>query len=234
MLAAFVEWGMAGAVERFVGMFAFAAWDARERTLHLVRDRLGVKPLYVARTRAGDVLFASELKGLMAYPGFERRLDPGAVLDYLRYSYVPSPKSVFADVIKLAPGHALALRAPSDPLEPRAYWDLERVVREGRERPFPGDAGEAEEALHGLLREAVGIRMIADVPLGAFLSGGIDSSLVVSLMQAQSSRPVRTFTIGFAEPRYDESAHARAVAAHLGTDHTEQRVTPEETLAVIP
>ncbi|HET7189743.1 MAG TPA: asparagine synthase (glutamine-hydrolyzing) [Gemmatimonadaceae bacterium] len=234
MLAAFTEWGVVPALERFVGMFAFAVWDARERALHLVRDRMGIKPLFVGRTPSGDVVFASELKALMAYPGFERRIDPDAVAAYLRYSYVPSPQSIFLGARKLQPGHVLTLGAPSSPLDSAPYWSLSAVAREGERTPFTGSAADAEEALDTLLREVVGLRMIADVPLGAFLSGGIDSSLVVALMQAQSARPVRTFTIGFMEARYDESAHARAVAAHLGTEHTEQRVTPDEAMAVIP
>jgi len=234
MLAAFVEWGVVRALDSFVGMFAFSVWDARERTLHLVRDRLGIKPLFVGQTPDGDLLFGSELKALMADPGLERRIDPAAVVSYLRLGYVPSPASMFAGVIKLPPGHVLTVRSPNEPLDPKPFWSLQTVASNGRHSPFTGDQTEAEEELNRLLREAVGLRMIADVPLGAFLSGGIDSSLVVALMQSQSSVPVRTFTIGFAEWQYDESAHARSIATHLGTDHTERRVTPVEALAVIP
>jgi asparagine synthase (glutamine-hydrolysing) len=234
MLAAFAQWGVRGAVEHFVGMFAFALWDARERRLHLVRDRIGIKPLFVGRTGDGDLVFGSELKALMAHPGFERRIDPAAAMSFVRYGYVPSPQCVFVNAMKLPPGHVLSLSSADQPWRSEPFWSLEAVAREGARAPFPGDPHAAEDELDSLLRDAVALRMIADVPLGAFLSGGIDSSLVVALMQAQSDRPVRTFTIGFAEARYDESPYARAVAAHLGTAHTELRVTPDEALAVIP
>ena len=234
MLAAFEEWGVLSAVTRFVGMFAFAVWDAKLATLHLVRDRLGIKPLFVGRTPEGDLIFASELKALMAYPGFRRRMDPEAISAFLRYSYVPAPQSIFTDAIKLLPGHMLSLTGPNQLWHPVAFWSLEEIARDGQVAPFCGTADEAEEALDALLREAVGLRMIADVPLGAFLSGGVDSSLVVALMQAQSARRVKTFTIGFDDARYDESGFAREIAAHLGTDHTEQRITADESLAIIP
>jgi len=234
MLAAFTEWGVVAAVGRFVGMFAFSVWDAKDATLHLVRDRLGIKPLFVGRTPQGDLVFGSELKALVAYPGFERRIDPDSVVAFMRYSYVPSPKSIFVDAMKLPPGHVMSFSSPTDPWRSEPFWSLETVAHEGQASPFRGDLQAAEDALDELLRDAVALRMIADVPLGAFLSGGIDSSLVVALMQAQSARPVKTFTIGFAEARYDESRYARAVANHLGTEHTEQQVTPEEALAVIP
>jgi asparagine synthase (glutamine-hydrolysing) len=234
MLAAFSEWGVEGAVRRFVGMFAFALWDAHEHAMYLVRDRLGIKPLYVGRSADGDLLFGSELKALMAHPRFNRRVDPGAFASYLRYTYVPSPGCMFADAMKLAPGHWMRLDAPDAPWEPRPYWNVDGAAREGAEHPFAGTTADAEGALDGLLRDAVRLRMIADVPLGAFLSGGIDSSLVVALMQAQSDRPVKTFTIGFAEQRYDESRYARAIADHLGTAHTELTVTPGEAQALIP
>ncbi len=234
MLAAIAQWGVVAAVQRFVGMFAFSLWDERDRALYLVRDRVGIKPLYVGRTSAGDLLFGSELKALMAYPGFERKINPDAAAAYVRYAYVPGPDSIFVDAIKLLPGHVMRFTRPTDELDQQPFWSLEDVAREGRASRFTGDWQEAEDSLDALLRDAVALRMIADVPLGAFLSGGIDSSLVVSMMQAQSSRPVKTFTIGFAEARYDESSYARAIANHLGTEHTEQRVTPKEALDVIP
>lgn len=234
MLAAFSEWGVQAAVRRFIGMFAFALWDTREQALYLVRDRLGIKPLYVGRSAAGGLLFGSELKALMAHPGFSRRVAPDALGDYLRYTYVPSPRCMFADAMKVPPGHWMRLTAPDAPWKPEPYWTLEDTAREGRARPFAGTRAEAEEALDALLRDAVRLRMIADVPLGGFLSGGIDSSLVVALMQAQADRPVKTFTIGFAEARYDESRYARAIAEHLGTAHTEMTVTPQEAQALIP
>lgn len=234
MLAAFAQWGVADAVARFVGMFAFAVWDAQEATLHLVRDRLGIKPLFVGRTAGGDLLFGSELKALVAFPGFERRVNPEAVTAFLRFSYVPTPQSVFVDAMKLPPGHIMSLTAPSDAWRAVPFWSLENVADAGQRERFTGSVGEAEQALDALLRDAVALRLISDVPLGAFLSGGIDSSLVVSLMQAQSPRPVKTFTIGFAEARFDESVFARCIADHLGTEHTEHRVTAAETLALIP
>ena len=234
MLAAFTHWGVPGAVSRFVGMFAFAVWDARQGTLHLVRDRLGIKPLFVGRTRGGDLLFGSELKALVAFPEFERRVSPEAVLAFLRFSYVPSPQSIFVDAMKVPPGHMMSFRAPTDEWHASPFWSLEAVARSGQQERFAGTIEEAEDELHTLLREAVSLRMISDVPLGAFLSGGIDSSLVVSIMQAQSARPVKTFTIGFAEARFDESVFARRIAKHLGTEHTEHRVTPAEALDVIP
>ena len=234
MLAAFTEWGVRDAVQRFIGMFAFAVWDTREQALYLVRDRLGIKPLYVGRTADGDLLFGSELKALMAHPRFRRRVAPGAFADYLRYTYVPSPASMFADAMKLAPGHWMRLTAADAPWEPQPYWSIGGAARVGAEHPFVGSVVDAESELDVLLRDAVRLRMIADVPLGAFLSGGIDSSLVVALMQAQSDRPVQTFTIGFAEQRYDESRFAGAIADHLGTAHTELTVTPGEAQAVIP
>jgi asparagine synthase (glutamine-hydrolysing) len=234
LLAAISQWGLTEAIERSVGMFAFALWDRPERTLHLVRDRLGIKPLYVARTDKGDLLFASELKGIVAHPEFPRRLDLSAVAAYLRYTYIPSPLSIYRDAAKVPPGHLLTLTAPDGPWESQPYWSFEDVAEESRGSPFRGDEREAEDALDALVRNAVGLRMIADVPLGAFLSGGIDSSLVVAQMQAQTQSPVRTFTIGFAEAEFDESRFARAVARHLGTDHTELVVSPQEAQAAIP
>jgi len=234
LLAAISQWGLTGAIQRSVGMFAFALWDRAERTLYLVRDRLGIKPLYVARTDKGDLLFASELKGIVAHPDFQRRLDVSVVASYLRYTYIPSPLSIYRDAAKVPPGHVLALTAPDGSWEPRPYWSLEDLAEQSRTSPFSGDELEAEDALDALVRDAVGLRMIADVPLGAFLSGGIDSSLVVAQMQAQSRTPVRTFTIGFAEAAFDESRFAQAVARHLGTDHTEMVVSPGEARAVIP
>ena len=235
MLAAFSAWGVRGAVGRFVGMFAFALWDRRERALHLVRDRIGIKPLFLGRTQAGDFLFASELKALAAHPEFSRRINLDAAAGFLKYGYVPAPLSIYRDAVKLEPGHILTLSSPGDSWAAATpYWSLDEVARRGADAPFPGNSREAEGVLESLLRESVRLRMIADVPLGAFLSGGIDSSLVVALMQAQCSRPVRTFTIGFTEARFDEAPFARSIARHLGTDHTELIVTPADALAVVP
>jgi asparagine synthase (glutamine-hydrolysing) len=234
MLGAFLQWGVVAAVERFVGMFAFSLWDDHDKVLYLVRDRLGIKPMFVGRTPAGDLIFGSELKSLMGYPGFQRRIDPDAAAAFMRFAYVPAPQSILQNAMKLPAGHVMTFRAPTDRWDPQPFWSLEAVARRQASARFTGTIVEAEEALDALLRDAVALRMIADVPLGAFLSGGIDSSLVVALMQAQASRPVKTFTIGFAEARYDESRYARAIADHLGTEHTEHTVTPAESLAVIP
>lgn len=233
MLAAFEEWGIGAALERFVGMFAIALWDRRERRLTLVRDRLGKKPLYYGW--AGDAfLCGSELKALRAHAGFAPPIDRDALALYLRHGYIPAPYTIYEGVHKLPPGALLTLGAPESRPAPQPYWSMRAAVERGLAAPLRLTDVELIEELDALLRDAVGLRMIADVPLGAFLSGGIDSSTVVALMQAQSVRPVRTFSIGFAEDKYNEATHAAAVAAHLGTDHTELYVTPEEARAVIP
>ena len=237
MLAAFERWGIRGALERFNGMFAFALWDRGERTLYLSRDRLGEKPLYYG-WMGGAFLFGSELKALRAHPAWRGEIDRGALALYMRHNYVPAPYSVYRNVAKLPAGALLTLpwgggvpgRAPT--IDP--YWSAREVAEEAAERPFAGTDAEALEELDLLLRDAVSIRMHADVPLGAFLSGGVDSSAIVALMQAQSSRPVRTFSIGNTVDAYNEAPYAKAVAAHLGTDHTELYVTPEEARDVIP
>ncbi len=236
LLGAVSEWGVRRAVERFNGMFAFALWDRQERTLHLARDRAGEKPLYYAPL--GDtLLFASELKALRAHPDFRGEIDRDALALFLRHGYVPTPHTIYQGVYKLPPATLLSLpagRAGRRDAVPIEYWSARASAEHGVANPFTGSEHEAVERLDELLKDAVKLRMEADVPLGAFLSGGIDSSLVVALMQAQSPRPVRTFTIGFHEPRYNEAHHAAAVARHLGTDHTELYVTPAETLAVVP
>lgn len=233
ILAAVEEWGLAAAVRRFVGMFAIALWDRELRQLHLVRDRLGIKPLYYGWFD-GTFLFGSELKALAAHPAFRAEVDRDALTLYLRHGYVPSPYAIYEGVSKLPPGCILSLQHQGQRAEPQPYWSAREVALAGAREPFTGSRQEAVAALDELLREAVALRMIADVPLGAFLSGGIDSSTVVALMQAQSSRPVKTFTIGFNEAGYDEAAHAAAVSRHLGTDHTSLVVTPAEARDVIP
>ncbi len=237
ILAAISEWGLEAAVQKFVGMFALALWDRRQRTLHLVRDRLGIKPLYYGR--AGKTfLFGSELKALRVCPDWKPEINRDALALQMRYGYIPQPYSIYKGIYKLPPGCILTLRANSFAENghdtPRPYWSAKEVAHNGAASPLDGPESEVVEQLDALLREAVRLRMRADVPLGAFLSGGIDSSTVVALMQAQSSRPVKTYTIGFYENEYDEARQARAVATHLGTDHTEFYLTPEETLAVIP
>jgi asparagine synthase (glutamine-hydrolysing) len=231
MLAAFVAWGVEPATTRFVGMFAIALWDRQTRMLHLVRDRIGVKPLYWS-WRRGVLLFGSELKALMEHPSWRPEIDIEAAAAFIRYSYVPAPATIFRNVHKLPPGTILTVRAGEAP-RIASFWRLRDAVGGGARHPFT-DEREAADELEGILRDSVRGRMVADVPLGAFLSGGIDSSTVVALMQAQSTRKVRTFSIGFREPGYDEAPHARAVAAHLGTDHTELYVTSREAIDVVP
>ncbi|MGE5537508.1 MAG: asparagine synthase (glutamine-hydrolyzing) [Gemmatimonas sp.] len=223
------RWGAAETASRLIGMFAFAWWDKRTRTLSLVRDRLGIKPLYWARI-GRSVAFASELKAFFALPEFVPELHRGAAAAFLRMAYVPAPRAIYRNVFKLEPGTVLTVRSDGEP-SARKFWDARAVAMQ--EKP-PRDAVEAEAALHDLLKDAVTRRMVADVPLGAFLSGGVDSSTVVALMQAASPRPVRTFTIGFNEAAFDEAPHARAVARHLGTDHTELILDPARARDVIP
>lgn len=234
ILAAFEEWGIERAVRRFIGMFAIAVWDLNRRELSLIRDRLGIKPLFVYQ-RDGLVSFGSELKALMAGPHFDRTLDTSALTSYLRYLYVPAPQSIFRHVAKLSPGHILTIVDPTAPLPPSSpFWSAETAASVGRESQFSGGDDDAIAELETLLTDSVRLRMQADVPLGALLSGGIDSSTVVALMQASADRPVKTFTIGFDQHEFNEAAHARAVAEHLGTDHTELHVTGTDALAVIP
>jgi asparagine synthase (glutamine-hydrolysing) len=232
LLAAFVQWGVRDAVRRFVGMFAIALWDRREHQLWLIRDRLGIKPLYWGEV-AGAFVFASELKAFCALPEFGRRLDSAVMPLYLRYGYVPSPLCIYQGVRALEPGCLLVAGESGEPRVER-YWDVVEVARRGVTAPWDGSEDEAVDELERRLGEAVKLRMISDVPLGAFLSGGLDSSLVVALMQAASSQRVRTFTIGFEEAAYDESRHAEAVARHLGTDHTTMLVTERDALEVVP
>jgi asparagine synthase (glutamine-hydrolysing) len=231
MLAAFVAWGVERAAARFVGMFALGLWDRDTRTLHLVRDRIGVKPLYWC-CHDGVVLFGSELKALMAHPAWRAEIDTEAAAAFIRYSYVPTPATIFRNVHKLAPGTILSVRAGEAP-RMTPYWRLREAIDSGTHHPLDNEK-EAAEELDRILRVSVRGRMIADVPLGAFLSGGIDSSTVVALMQAQSNRKVRTFSIGFREPGYNEAEHAKAVANHLGTDHTELYVTARQAIDVVP
>jgi asparagine synthase (glutamine-hydrolysing) len=233
MLAAFVQWGIDAATQRFNGMFAFALWDKQERTLTLGRDRLGEKPLYYGWV--GDqFVFCSELKSLDQFPGFTATIDRAALTSLLRFNYIPDPWCIYQGLHKLPPATLLTLRAPTDRPTPRHYWSLRNVITHGTQNPFTGTDTEAIDRFESLLKHAIGQRMIADVPLGAFLSGGVDSSLIVALMQAQSTRPVRTFTIGFHEKEHNEAEFAKDVAKHLGTDHTEMYVTGQDALDVIP
>lgn len=238
ILAAFEEWGVEGATKRFIGMFAVALWDRAERKLHLIRDRMGEKPVYYGWA-GRTFLFASELKALRAHPAWRAEVNRDSLASLLRYGYIPAPHSIYQGIFKLLPGTILTLPAalgfsPDDLPEPKRYWSVRDVAEAGTARPMTCGVAEAVDRLEGLLRDSIGLQMIADVPLGAFLSGGIDSSTVTALMQAQSRHPVRTFTIGFHEQGYDEAVHARTVARYLKTDHTELYVTPAEALDVVP
>ena len=232
MLEAIDAYGLEDAMARCVGMFALALWDKESRTLTLARDRLGIKPLYWAEID-GTVVFGSELKALHASDLFTGDIDRGVLGSYLRFGFVPAPQTIFANAAKLAPG-TMAIFQPGLAPELKRFWSLEHCVRTAMANPFEGSETEALDQLDAHLTEAVSSRMVADVPLGAFLSGGIDSSLVTATMCKSSSQPVRTFSIGFEEGGYDESASARAVAGHLQTDHTEFHVTADEARQVIP
>jgi asparagine synthase (glutamine-hydrolysing) len=234
LLAAVQRWGLADAVRRMVGMFAFALWNRDRRELHLARDRFGEKPLYFGRAGGGTLLFGSELRALRAHPDCPSEVDRDALTQLLRYGYILTPHSILKGVRRVRPATILTWRdAAAEPVETE-YWSARRMAEGGQAEPFAPDERELVEMLDTSLRQTIRQQMIADRPVGAFLSGGVDSSTVVALMQAESARPVRTFTIGFREPQYDESQHARAVAQHLGTDHTEHYVSPEEALGAIP
>jgi asparagine synthase (glutamine-hydrolysing) len=235
MLEAICLWGVREAVERLNGMFAFALWDRRERVLFLVRDRLGIKPLYYGWC-GSSFLFASELKAILAHPDFQPEINRDALALFLRYNYIPAPYSIYPNIFKLLPGSILMIdpQQPGDSANKVIYWSAREAVERGTANVFTGSDEEAIDALETHLKQSVRERMVADVPLGAFLSGGIDSSLITALMQTQSSRPVKTFSIGFWEAEFDEARFAREVACRLGTEHTELYVTPQEALAVIP
>ena len=232
VLEACEAWGVERAVSKFIGMFAFAFWDANARRLTLVRDRLGIKPLYWGRS-GGVLFFGSQPKAFADHPAWRPVVDRDALAAYLRHAYVPAPRSIFQGIEKLEPGSMVEIDAEGRESRHR-YWDLRSVARDAvRDRAALDDAT-AVEALDELLHDAVKRRMIADVPLGVFLSGGIDSSTVLALMQAESDRPVKSFTIGFTEAGYDEARDARQVADHRGTDHTELYVSPDRAMAVLP
>jgi len=234
LLAGFHAWGIEATLRKSVGMFAFAVWDKQTHTLTLARDRLGEKPIYYG-WQGGTFLFGSELKALKAHPAFCAEIDRDALAAFMRYSYIPAPQSIYHGIHKLMPGSLLSVRAGKHTGSKSVqYWSLLGVAREGLLAPFTGSDAEALQGLEASLSESVSIQQISDVPIGAFLSGGIDSSTIVALMQAKSIRPIHTFTIGFDDLQFNEAVHARAVARHLGTDHTELYVTPEEARVVIP
>ncbi|TCD04318.1 asparagine synthase (glutamine-hydrolyzing) [Erythrobacteraceae bacterium CFH 75059] len=233
LLACMDRWGVRTALEQANGMFALAVWDRRSGVLTLARDRLGEKPLYYG-WQDSTFFFASELKAIAAHPQFAAEVDRDSLAAFMSYGYVPAPLSIWKGIRKLPPAHLAEVepdRCGSERVE--RYWDLAAIAVQGASAPFD-DTPELVDRLDALLRDAVGLRMEADVPLGAFLSGGVDSSLVTALMQSLASRPVKTFSIGFDERGYDESAHARAVARHLGTDHCELRVAPRQAQEVLP
>ena len=228
VLEACAAWGVQHTAERLMGMFAFAVWDRAGRSLFLVRDRIGIKPLYYS-IDSRRFLFASELTGLRAHPEFTFSIDRDAVEAFLALDYIPAPFSIYREVRKLAPGSVLRVDC-STPGQTRCapYWTLHGAARQGHADRYSGTLKEATEELDELLADAVSRRMVSDVPLGAFLSGGIDSTTVVALMQKQATRPVKTFSIGFSEGAFDEAPHAKAVAQHLHTDHCEHYVRAEE------
>ena len=223
----------ASSPRKSVGMFAIALWDRAERVLTLARDRMGEKPLYYG-WQGDTFLFGSELKALQAHPTFRAEIDRDSRALMLRHNYIPAPYSIYRGIRKLSPGTVLTLHMGNRQREPVPYWSLREVAERGQAQPFVGSETEAVAALEAQLLESIGLQMIADVPLGAFLSGGVDSSTIVALMQAQSIRPVKTFTIGFHEEDYNEAQYAKSVARHLGTEHTELYVTSNEALNVIP
>ncbi len=237
LLACISAWGIEKTLQSLVGMFAFAVWDVKARSLTLARDRMGEKPLYYGLVH-GSLVFASELKSIQLVPGFQADIDRGALALQLRHSYIPDPYCIYRGIKKMMPGSWLTvsmnqLSSASLP-QPANYWSALDVAKAGTQQPlhFASDR-DAIAALDFRLREGIGLQMVADVPLGAFLSGGIDSSVVVALMQAQSARPVKTFSIGFEEDEFNEAPYAKAVAKHLGTEHTELTVTAADALAVI-
>jgi asparagine synthase (glutamine-hydrolysing) len=234
LLACFAAWGVERTLRACVGMFAFALWDREQRTLTLARDRMGEKPLYYG-WQGDTLLFGSELKALKAHAAFQAEIDRGALALLLRHDCVPAPHAIYRGVAKLRPGHLLRISVDTPrEAQPTPYWRYNDAVSAGLREPLIATDAAATDALEAQLGASVDAQMLSDVPLGAFLSGGIDSSTIVALMQARSARPVKTFTIGFDENGYDEAAHAKAVARHLGTEHTELYVRPEDALAVIP
>lgn len=233
LLAAIEAWGLEATLKRSIGMFAIALWDKHAHTLSLARDRIGEKPLYYG-WQGDTFLFGSELKALRAHPAFQASIDRNALCLFLRYCYIPAPYSIYQGVAKLQPGCILSVSLEQRHPQVTSYWSAVEVAEAGVANTFQGSDTDAIEELELLLKGAVSQQMMADVPLGAFLSGGLDSSMIVALMQAQSSRPVKTFSIGFTEAAYNEAIYAKAVAKHLGTEHTELYVSAAQAMAVIP
>lgn len=237
LLAAFDAWGIRATVERSLGMFAFSVWDRQSRVLTLARDRLGEKPIYYGwqgSGRSAVFLFGSELQALRAHPAFAAQINRDALCLFMRHNNVGGQHSIYEAIKKMLPGNLLTVSQASPEPVLQTYWSNSAAAQNGLAHRFAGTPSEAVDALEILLKDAVRRQMVADVPLGAFLSGGIDSSTVVALMQTQASRPVKTFSIGYHEAAYNEANHAKAVARYLGTEHTEMYVTPQQALAVIP
>jgi asparagine synthase (glutamine-hydrolysing) len=228
------QWGVEETAGKLIGMFAFALWDKKDKQLWLVRDRLGIKPLYWSLSPGRVIIFGSELKALRAHPDCPTDIDRNAVAGFMRHNYISGPQTIYQNVFKLQPGHILRFSPKDCSHTINPFWNMNDVVTNASRNPFTGSDQDAITALDDLLSDAVGKRMVADVPLGAFLSGGIDSSAVVALMQKQSDRPIRSFSIGFDEEKYNEAQHAARVAKHLGTDHTELYVSAQDALDIIP
>jgi asparagine synthase (glutamine-hydrolysing) len=235
LLTAIEEWGVTPALQRANGMFAFAIWDITTHTLTLARDRIGKKPLYYGWS-GKTFFFASELKAVKRHPDFDTTIDRGALALFIQYSWIPTPFSIYQSIKKLPPGCFLSIRPDTFPwaVEPQPYWSSHQVARDAEQHAFSGTFEEAQEELSNLIQQGVHQRMIADVELGALLSGGIDSTTVVAMMQAASTKPVKTFSIGFWEEKYNEAPLAKAIAAQLGTDHTEHYLTPKDVQSIIP
>lgn len=236
LLAAFEAWGIESTLQRTMGMFAIAVWDRQNRQLILMRDRFGEKPLYYGWQKQGAAtafLFGSELSALQAHPAFAAEISRDALAYLLRQNYIGDSRSIYVDIHKLLPGHMLILSTEHSVVEIKEWWNRSRVAEYGVSHRFEGTANEAVSTLDVLLRDSVSQQMVADVPLGAFLSGGVDSSTIVALMQAQSNKPVKTFSIGFHEKCFNEAEYAKSVANYLGTEHTELYVDSEHATAVI-
>lgn len=242
LLEAISQWGIQKTLPKLQGMFAFAIWNRSERTLTLVRDRIGIKPLYYGML-GNQFVFSSELKGMKKHPGFQGEIETASVALLMRHNYIPAPYSIYKKIHKLPPGTLLEISfeelfgessSQAACFKPIPYWQLTDAIRNGQNNLFSGSYEQAVDELERLIQDAVCSRMLSDVPIGAFLSGGIDSSLVVAIMQKELSRSIKTFTIGFSEFEYDESPYARRISEHLGTDHTELCVMPSETQSVIP
>jgi asparagine synthase (glutamine-hydrolysing) len=235
LLAGIEHWGLKETLQRAVGMFALAVWDRNTQTLQLARDRIGEKPLYYG-IQNGVFVWGSELKAIRQHPLFNAEIDPASVLLYFRHNYIPAPYSIYRDISKLLPGQILRVKRMQEGFawDASNYWSFPEVALQGLGNPFQGADVDAVNSLHSKLRRAVSDQMVADVPVGAFLSGGVDSSTIVALMQENSARSINTFTIGFEEAEFDEAVHARQIAKMLGTAHSELYVTPRAALEAIP